>query len=368
MKTTKNTIPQNASHPGEILLDEIQANGYSQSDFSKLIGLKRSQLNEIIRGKRNINAEIAILLEKILGIDAGYWLDLQKNYDLDKARINERNQEKIEAIEQWKFIQEKIAVAFLKKEKEISGNPLEDIPKVKKIYNVQNFDELAKITAQPTYSRFRRSTKLKVDPINIIGWVKLVHHKADQIIVRDFDHENKDRLINELKLIISRNHNTLALIKEKLEEFGIKLIYQRKGEKTPVDGISFWSKGNPAIGMSLRHNRLDNFAFTLFHELGHVFEHLINNNKAEFVDLISSKEEKEYKNSIEEKEANQFAQDHLIDPLLWKDFFEKHQSFTDDNILEFAEKSNIHPCIVRGRLCYTFNFYKAKTSIDYSIG
>lgn len=103
MKTTKNTTPIFATHPGEILLDELQAINISQSDFAKQIGYKKSQLNEIIKGKRNVNVELALLLEKALGIDADYWLEIQKNYDIDKVKINAKFQERLKAIEQWKL-------------------------------------------------------------------------------------------------------------------------------------------------------------------------------------------------------------------------------------------------------------------------
>ena len=77
---TKNIIPAFASHPGLLLVDEMEANEYSQIDLANLMGINRSQLNEIIKGKRNINAEMALLLEKALGIDADFWMEVQKNY------------------------------------------------------------------------------------------------------------------------------------------------------------------------------------------------------------------------------------------------------------------------------------------------
>lgn len=91
MKTTAQLIPAFATHPGTILLDEIIANGFSQIEFAKLINLNRSQLNEIIKGKRNINASLALVLEKALKIDAEYWLEAQKNYELDTARQEAKN-------------------------------------------------------------------------------------------------------------------------------------------------------------------------------------------------------------------------------------------------------------------------------------
>jgi len=369
MKTTETIVPGFATHPGEILLDELQAIDVSQSDFAKQIGYKKSQLNEIIKGKRNINTELALLLEKTLGIDADYWLEAQKNYDIDTVRVKKKFQKRLEAIEQWKLIKNHIPTSFLKKEKILTGDPIEDIPIVKKIYNVDSFEDLASINAKPSFARFRKSTVLKMDSINIIGWVKLVQYKANQLLVNRFDYEKKEELIQKIKLTLKENKETLKRVKQILADFGIKLIYQKAGAKTPVDGISFWSNGNPAIGMSLRHKRLDNYAFTLFHELGHIFEHLLNNNNLEFIDLVSSSEQKNYKKSKEENEANLFAQNQLINLANWNAFFNnKANSFSDASIKAFAKDNAIHPCIVRGRICFTTGFYKDKTSIKYEIG
>lgn len=368
MMTTKDIIPSIATHPGVILADEIEANEYSQIDFANLIGLKRSQLNEIIKGKRNINAELALLLEKALGIDADFWLETQKNYDLDKARIEAKNKLRLEAIEIWNVIKSFIPVSFFKKEQIISADPCQDIDIIKEIYQVENLDQLATMSVQTNYARFKKSTKLKTDVVNIMGWVKLVQFRAAKTVVVPFDHEKKEELIEKLRAIFVENENVLERVQNSLNEYGIKLIYQEKGEKTPVDGVSFWSNGNPAIGMSLRHKRLDNFAFTLFHELGHIYQHLINNNQAEFIDLDVKNEEEEYRNSSEEKEANHFAQNELINQEDWNQFKrENHFMNSDEVIIPFAKKIKIHPSIVRGRVCFELNEFRSFTAIDKAI-
>ena len=153
-----------------------------------------------------------------------------------------------------------------------------------------------------------------------------------------------------------------------MARYGIKLIYQEKGEKTPIDGVSFWSNGNPAIGMTLRHKRLDNFAFTLFHELGHVYEHLINNNEAEFIDLEAKNEEEGYSHSNEEIEANFFAQNELINKEDWNNFKkENYLRCEDEIIIPFANSIKIHPSIVRGRICFELNDFRSQTTIDRTI-
>ena len=73
-------------HPGEVLGEELEAQGILQKDFAQLIGLRPSHLNEIIKGKRNISALVALKLEKHLGIEAGFWMRLQVDYDLKQAR------------------------------------------------------------------------------------------------------------------------------------------------------------------------------------------------------------------------------------------------------------------------------------------
>lgn len=367
MRTNVNSLtPGELIYPGEYLLDELEAKGISQKEFALLIGMQPTQLNEIIKGKgkRAINAETALLIEKALGISAEYWLNIQKNYELDIAKINKKNQQRLEALEVWNMIKDNISVGFYKKQGIICGDPLIDIPTVKEIYNIANFEQLAQINANPNYARFKLSNALQVDKTNLIGWVKLVEYKANQYNVVPFDLNKKNSLVDELKNVFFKNKDVKIKVKEILNNYGIKIVYQEKGEKTPVDGISFWSEGNPAVGMSLRYNRIDNFAFTLFHELGHIFLHLPNNNKVEFIDLFDLKDD--YSQSPEELEANTFAQDVLIDRPIWDEFF-NNASHSDTSIKQFAKKVKTHPAIVKGRISHSTGIYNTRTKIKFDI-
>lgn len=96
---TKNILPFQATHPGSVLLDEINSRNISQKKLATDIGVLPTFLNEIIKGKRPITADFAILLEKVLDIPADFWMRFQVQYDLDKARLNEKNTRKIELIE-----------------------------------------------------------------------------------------------------------------------------------------------------------------------------------------------------------------------------------------------------------------------------
>ncbi|MBD5282008.1 MAG: HigA family addiction module antidote protein [Bacteroides sp.] len=81
-----NLTPGNLIHPGEMIKDEIEYRGISQSALAKEIGLPPSVLNEVLNGKRAVTTEYALLLEAALGIEADLWLRLQTNYNKQKAQ------------------------------------------------------------------------------------------------------------------------------------------------------------------------------------------------------------------------------------------------------------------------------------------
>lgn len=84
-----NLTPFEPTHPGELLLEELQCREMSQATFAKQIGIKPSLLNEIIKGKRGVNTEMAMLLEAALGISAKFWINLQNEYNIQKVKSDD---------------------------------------------------------------------------------------------------------------------------------------------------------------------------------------------------------------------------------------------------------------------------------------
>ena len=79
-------VPKNPFHPGEILFEEfLKPAGITQVAFAQKLGWTRARLNELIKGKRDITADSALDLARILGTSAKLWMNLQATYDLDKA-------------------------------------------------------------------------------------------------------------------------------------------------------------------------------------------------------------------------------------------------------------------------------------------
>lgn len=90
-KITPDTIPAKATHPGVLLHDEIEYRGISQKELADTMHIAPTVLNEILHGKRNLTAALALKLEKALDIDAITWMRLQIKFDIDSIRIKERD-------------------------------------------------------------------------------------------------------------------------------------------------------------------------------------------------------------------------------------------------------------------------------------
>lgn len=92
--TTNKLIPFIATHPGEVIKDEIEARNISLQTFASLLGVESSYLDELISGKRSITVDTASLLERELCIPASFWLHLQSQYNLDCRNIEIKHSKK----------------------------------------------------------------------------------------------------------------------------------------------------------------------------------------------------------------------------------------------------------------------------------
>ena len=90
----KELTPFLATHPGEMIKDELKERGMTQKQLATETGIKPSVLSETINGKRSVSLHVAVALEKALGIPAEVWMNLQTQYDLDTAKIADRDDQR----------------------------------------------------------------------------------------------------------------------------------------------------------------------------------------------------------------------------------------------------------------------------------
>ena len=79
-----------ATHPGEVIKDELEARGISQRAFAENIGMAYSVLNELLNGRRPLSTTSALMFEAALDIPAEPLKDLQKKYNMQVARKDDK--------------------------------------------------------------------------------------------------------------------------------------------------------------------------------------------------------------------------------------------------------------------------------------
>jgi HTH-type transcriptional regulator/antitoxin HigA len=195
-----------------------------------------------------------------------------------------------------------------------------------------------------TFGR-NRSTNLT----NVWLWLARVRDVADS---REAVHArfNRSELNDELLRYVARLSwmpDGPRSAMQFLEDRGIAVVIEPHLPATHLDGAAMLSQsGTPVIGLTLREDRLDNFWFTLLHELVHAQRHL---DAEGYRAIADEKIERQEEEEGIEKEANDTAAEILIPRAYWK----RSRAYlkpSTDSIQELARQLQIHPAIVAGRV------------------
>ena len=89
-------------HPGEILADELDFLGLSIEQLAKYIKVSENNIEQLLRGKINLTADVALRLGYFFNTGAEMWMSLQKAYELDVAR--QQLGDKLELIVPWRSL------------------------------------------------------------------------------------------------------------------------------------------------------------------------------------------------------------------------------------------------------------------------
>lgn len=134
---------------------------------------------------------------------------------------------------------------------------------------------------------------------------------------------------------------------EHLKKFGITVVLEKHLPKTYLDGAVCFHNGKPIIALTLRHDNVGNFWFTLMHELAHISLHFDQNEKWFLDDLEQTCDDPR------EDEANALAKEVLIPDHVFHDY-----PHTDKGVLDMASHLRISPCIVAGRVRFNSDNFK----------
>src|SRR5262245_53061712 len=86
MTTEARVVSDRPVPPGELLGETLHVLGLSHADAGRRMGRPAQAINEIVKGKKEITAETALQLERVLGVPAHIWLGLEAPYRQALAR------------------------------------------------------------------------------------------------------------------------------------------------------------------------------------------------------------------------------------------------------------------------------------------
>ncbi len=317
--------------PIEAIRFRMEEQGLLQRDLVPYLGSK-SKVSEVLSGKRPLTIQMIRALHVGLGIPA-------------EVLLQEPTQKRCEIVKdvEWdRFpIEELINRGWIKT----------------RIRNIkENSNELMNIFLAPLGGKLPqqalcRRTLHEMDVYALIAWAARVLIRAKEIqhlVKYESSVMTKDFIKEVARLSWSERGPLLA--QEFLAKNGIALVIEPQLPHTRLDGAAMLGDEGPVIGLSLRHDRLDSFWFTLIHELVHIAKHIKSTNVI-YIDDLDSK----FDDPIE-KEADSMCGEILIPQKKWKTSRANLQK-TPSAVNDLARELGIHPAIVAGKIRYEYNNY-----------
>ncbi|MBS1527436.1 MAG: HigA family addiction module antidote protein [Bacteroidetes bacterium] len=351
------------SKPGDTILETLEHMHMTQTELAARMGKTAPKVNDIISGKEPITLATALLLEKVFGIDAHFWLNREIQYREKLLRIEQ--EEFLEECLGWleqQPIKELKKLGYLNTEKK--GTALVD--DMLRFYGVATPVEWKNVYVQNYSSaHFRKSAAHPTTLASIAAWLRIGEIEFRKMNVPDYNKEAFRKCLESAREI-ARTHpeDFASRLKNLCQISGIALIYSRCLPHAPVSGATRWIGGRPVIQITDRYKTNDHFWFTFYHEAGHICLH---GKKEVFLEQFDGYENDEQK----EEEANRFATEWLLPDSLTNNLPEK---ITDNDIKDLARRAGTHPGIVVGRLqklgklpYYAGEDFKFKINLQYFI-
>lgn len=327
------------SKPGDAILESLEHLKMTQAELAERMGKTPSKVNDIISAKEPITMATALQLEKVMGIDAKFWVSRESLYREKLARIEEAEQ--LETCIDWIKLQphKNLTEQGYVKSNKVNARMVAEILSFYGVANIKQWHEL--YPNKYLSAQYRKSSAHQTAQGSIAAWLRIGEIEKQKLQLPEFDKNAFKEALQEIKTIVRKHPEDFThQLRNICLKTGVAVIYTPCLPKAPVSGAVRWVGGNPLLQLTDRHKSNDQFWFTFFHEAGHI---LLHGKKdifiEEFVGAVMNPEM--------EEEANSFAAEQLLPA-----GFIEHlpDQITEDAIRQIARAYQTHPGIVLGRL------------------
>jgi HTH-type transcriptional regulator / antitoxin HigA len=333
--------------PSQLIEALMQERGWSNRLLSVVLGTDENNISRIVTGKRAIDAELALILEDVFKVPAERFLELQKSYDLAKARIAVRpdpdrsNRAHLFA---------GLPVAEMNKRGWIDTPDIRDGSKVQselmRFFGVNRVEDIEVLP----HAAKKTQVNTEATPAQL-AWLYRVRQIASEMLVARFSEGALRQAIGKLSALLSAAEEARKAPRI-LAEAGVRFVIAETLSSAKIDGVCFWlDDQSPVIGMTMRFDRIDNFWFVLRHECEHVLQ---GHGRAAVIldtDLDGAGARTGENISEEERLANEAAANFCVPKSKLEAFIaRKAPFFYEQDIRGFANTLRVHPGLVAGQL------------------
>ncbi len=328
--------------PIEAIKFRMEQEGLKQRDLIPFIG-SRNKVSEVLNRRRPLTLNMIRALHDGLGIPAASLLQHGKGKDVQYDNLD------------WP----KFPLLEMRKKGWINAD--ENLIKA-------NPEKIARAFIAPVryaasmMPQFRRTVSVRsarnMNTEALLAWTVRVLKRAMEMEIDEAPEINIDirTMRNLAQLSLSENGPSLAI--DFLSARGVVLVIETHLSGTYLDGATFfYDRTRPVIGLTIRFDRLDNFWFTLMHEVAHIALHRTDEIEGYFDDL-----EFQHTDAKHERDADILAREALIPEAEWTKSPARTWPSPEAATL-LAESLNIHPAIVAGRIRFETNSYKILSNI-----
>ncbi len=335
--------PDYAIHPGEVLREVLESRDMNHAEFARRCGISTKTISQILNAKEPVSPDSAIKFERVLGISAVVWNNLESQYRLFGAQQEAR--QRLEQNLQWtkRFpVRELVQRGFMEK----PDSQLDAFEKLLGFFGIGSIEALER-KFDDLSTAYRCSPSFAKAPESVAAWLRMGELIARENKIKPFQKSEFRTKLNGIRGISTKPPATMAKETGRMcAEAGVYLVILAELPKTRISGATRWLGNNPLIMLSLRHKTDDHFWFTFFHEAAHILYH---GKKRTFVDDEGGQEWADKDRQAEEDFANDFAAKVLIPDQEFSRFVAR-ESISKNRIRAFAKALNIAPGIVVGRL------------------
>jgi HTH-type transcriptional regulator / antitoxin HigA len=349
------TLSQDYRTPGQLIQALLDSRGWTQRVLAIVLNIDETGLNKIVAGKRAVDAGLALGLSQIFDVPPEKFLELQQGYDLAMARIISRPDP---ALATRASLFGELPVSEMIRRGWLKG--VDDVRNVQgveaalcKFFGVSSVDEIEILPhAAKKTDVFGLATPAQ------LAWLYRVKQIAAETLAAKYSREALVDGVSTFRSLLGSPEGARK-VPRILAECGIRYVIVESLPAAKIDGVCFWlNDRSPVIGMSLRHDRIDNFWFVLRHECEHVLQN--HGHSAAMLDTDLEKERAGTGDSIPEEErvSNEAAAEFCVPQSSLSKFISlKAPFFAERDVLGFAKTIGIHPGIVAGQLQYRLSRY-----------